>query len=69
MVSDMLTEDDNELTWDVRATEPLKQKPGALSKAKANSKKEGAHAKNIQRLREKGKTTTEAIDTSSVIRL
>ena len=60
---------DNELTWDVRATEPLKQKPGALSKAKANSKKEGAHAKNIQRLREKGKTTTEAIDTSSVIRL
>ena len=60
---------DTEITWDVRAAEPLKQKPGALSKSKANSKKEGAHAKNIQRLREKGKTTTEAIDTSSVIRM
>lgn len=44
---------DTEITWNVDAIPTLRQKPEALTKAKADAKKQTAHAKNVERLRKK----------------
>lgn len=44
---------DTEQYWDVQALPPLRQKPAALVKARGETQKQGAHAKNLERLRNK----------------
>jgi len=44
---------DTEQYWDVKALPLLTQKPAALVKAKADGKRQTAHAKNVERMRNK----------------